>query len=461
MRVVLKQFYETFPTALKEWAQVAYHMLPAGWRYGKAYRDALSLFCESDWWDEGKLREYQEERLRRLIHHSYEHVPYYREVFRERGLTPGDISGIADLPKLPILTKDVVRLRRQDLLANNIARTSMEAAHTSGSSGTPLDFYMDKRTRPVDRALALRRILWLGYRPGDVIAYFKGLPLVNPSRYIRYFPGAGELRVSFHTVNEGRLNEMVNALIRYRPTFVDAWPSCLSILSRWIERTGRSVPAPKYIVTASENLYPHIKDKIESVFQAPVIDWYGQEESVAVAMQCAYGREYHIQMEMGIVELVCPGQDLTGEIVGTCLHNFAMPLLRYKTGDLAVTGGGEPCPCGRKHPTFARVMGRDSELVIVPEGRPVSPLILHFAFYHLDEIKEAQIIQEDIHTLRVKLVPWKVLSERTRRAVVDELHDRLESPSMSVIVEEEAEIAKTRGGKRPFVITKLNVEDYL
>jgi phenylacetate-CoA ligase len=227
-----------------------------------------------------------------------------------------------------------------------------------------------------------------------------------------------------------------------------------------MEKRHRKIPPPRYIVTASENLHPHMKEAIEKAFEARVIDWYGQEESVAVAMQCSFAGGYHIQMEMGILELARSGADLTGEIVGTCLHNFAMPFLRYKTGDLAVQGTGEPCPCGRKHPTLSRVVGRDTELVITPEGRAISPLILHFAFYRLDEVKEAQIVQEDIRTLRVRVVPWLTLTGQTRQAIVREIHDRLSSPSMNVIVEETSDIPRTVGGKRPFVITKLNVEDY-
>lgn len=461
MRALLKRLYEKFPPSIREWAQVSYHMVPPEWRYGESYRNALALFEKSDWWDEEKLREYQEERLRLLVHHCYEHVPYYREVFQERGLTPGDIHGIADLSKIPFLTKDIVKLRKEDLFAKNIPRSTMEEAHTSGSSGTPLTFYMDRTTRPVDRALALRRLLWLGYREGEVKAFFDSLPLANPRHHIKYFPGARELRVSFRAVDDRSLDDMLDALDHYKPAFIDAWPSCLYILARWIQKRHRKIPPPRYVGTASENLHPHMKELIENAFGARVIDWYGQEESVAVAMQCSFAREYHIQMEMGILELVPTTADHAGEIVGTCLHNFAMPFLRYKTGDLAVQGTGEPCPCGRKHPTLSRVVGRDTELVITPEGRAISPLILHFVFYRLDEVKEAQIVQEDVRTLRVKVVPWGALSAQTRQTIIREIHDRLDSPSMNVTMEETEDIPRTKGGKRPFVITKLNVEDYL
>ncbi len=461
MRGYLKSLFRNAPAPVTEWAQIAYHFLPARWRYGASFTNALKLFSESEHWAEKDFVTYQERRLEPLLKHCYENVPYYRTVFQERGITPRDIQSIGDLDKLPFLTKETVRKRQKELLAENISFLDMEEAHTSGSSGTPLTFYMDKTTRPVDRALALRKLLWLGYKHGDRIAFFKGMPLANPAKFIRYFPGARELRISFHNSDDKRLNDMLDAMQYYRPDFIDAWPSCLYILAQWIAKTGRSISPPRYILTASENLYPHVREKIEKTFHAPVIDWYGQEESVAIAMQCSLARGYHIQPEMGVFELIPTDKPGLSEIVGTCLHNRAMPFLRYRTGDLAVKGDAQSCPCGRKHPLLEKVMGREADFVLTPERNLVSPLILDFAFIQLDEIREAQIIQEDIKTLRVRVVPWETLSESTRAKLTKEIRDRLESPTMNVILEETDDIPRTEGGKRPFVISKLRTEDYL
>jgi phenylacetate-CoA ligase len=461
VRVFLKSLFRNAPTQVLEWAQIAYHFLPAGWRYGSAFTDAVKLLSESERWEEKDFLKYQESLLEPLLRHCYDNVPYYRAVFQERGITPRDIQGIADLNKLPLLTKEIVRKQQKELLARNISFRGMEEAHTSGSSGTPLTFFMDKNTRPVDRALALRKLLWLGYKLGDRIAFFKGLPLANPSKFIRYFPGARELRISFHNSDDRRLNDMLDALRHYKPDFIDAWPSCLYILAQWIEKTGRSVNPPRYILTASENLYPHVREKIEKTFQASVVDWYGQEESVAIAMQCSLARGYHIQPEMGVFELIPADRPGVSEIVGTCLHNNAMPFLRYRTGDLAVKGDSDSCPCGRKHPILEKVIGREADFVLTPERNLVSPLILDFAFYHLDEVREAQIIQEDIKTLRIRVVPWDTLSESTRVTLIKEIEVRLASPTMRMILEETQDIPRTEGGKRPFVISKLRMEDYL
>src|SRR5208283_985480 len=405
MRAYLKTLIKKGPVPLVKWGQVLYNLLPPSVRYGKEWNEAVALLLESERCDEKALVKYQEERLECLIQHCYENVPYYREIFQQRGLEPHDIQSIDDLKKLPILNKETVRKRKNDLLATNIAALGRNPARTSGSSGTALDFCMDNSTRPTERALVLRHLLWLGFKRGDRTALFKALPLADPTKCSQYLPGSRELRFSFHNVDYKRLETMVDELERFKPAFINAWPSCLYVLAKWMERNGRSIPPPKYIVTSSENQYPHIREKIERVFKSKIIDWYGQEECCATAIQCERAQGYHIQMEMGVVELVPVnrGQECW-EIVGTCLHNSAMPFIQYKTGDLAIKGEGR-CSCGRENPTIEKIVGREIDFVLTPEKNMISPLILHFAFYNMDEIQEAQIIQEDLNTLRILIVP--------------------------------------------------------
>jgi phenylacetate-CoA ligase len=176
-----------------------------------------------------------------------------------------------------------------------------------------------------------------------------------------------------------------------------------------------------------------------------------------VAAQCERAEGYHIQAEMGLVELIPCGEGLW-EIVGTCLHNLAMPFVRYRTGDLAVKGEQE-CPCGRKHPILSRIVGREGDFVLTPENNLISPLSLHFSFYHLDEISEGQIIQEDIDRLRIKVVPVAGISKATKAILIHELKSRLESPSMDLIVDVVEEIQRSSSGKKPFVISRLERQD--
>jgi phenylacetate-CoA ligase len=160
---------------------------------------------------------------------------------------------------------------------------------------------------------------------------------------------------------------------------------------------------------------------------------------------------------MGVVELRHFRQGLV-EIVGTCLHNFAMPFIRYQTGDLAEPSAGF-CPCGRQHPVLSRIVGREADFIVTPEGNIVSPLMLNFLFHRRNDIRLGQIIQEDLNFIRVKLVPWEHISLETKEGLVRELRRALESSNMTISVEEVHEIPRTVGCKRPFVISRLSNEN--
>jgi phenylacetate-CoA ligase len=460
MRGFIKAFLQRrVPAPVRNWAQFVADRIPPSVRYGRPYRDAVALLRESETWDEETLVAYQEKRLQVLVNHCYNNIPYYREIFQQNSLTPGDIQSVNDLQKLPFLTKEIVRKRKKDLIASNISFLNRDQVFTSGSTGAPLDFYMDPTTRPMERALAFRHLLWLGYKRGDRIAVFKVLPLQNARRFYQHFRWGGELRISFRDMGEQRLAKMVDLLEQFKPAFISAWPSSLYILARWMRRNKRTINPPKFIVTGSENMYPHMTELIEEVFKAPVSDFYGQEESVAIAMQCSEGAGYHIQMEMGIVEML-PFREGMSEIVGTGLHNMAMPFLRYRTGDLAANGAG-PCPCGRKHPLISSIIGREADLIVTPERKVVSPLLLNYPFHRLEEIKEGQVIQEDIRTLRIIIVPWERISESTREQLRNEVKDCLASPAMRVIIEEAAEIPRAGSWKKAFVVSRIRIADYV
>jgi phenylacetate-CoA ligase len=309
----------------------------------------------------------------------------------------------------------------------------------------------------MDRALALRHMLWLGYRKSDSVARFRVFRFSNPNKLIEYDRIGRELRLTLDRGDESELARTADALNSFKPYFISAWPSCLYILARWLGKTGQKIHSPRYIITSSENLYPHVRETIERAIGAPVIDWYGQEESVAVAMQCSEARGYHIQMEAGFVELI-PRHGGYFEIVGTNLHNFVMPFVRYRTGDLVAEGLGT-CNCGREHPTLSGIIGRESDLIVTHRNTIVSSLGLNFVFHHLDEIKESQIIQESLERLHIKVVPWNKLGPHTLKTLKKRVSDHMQWDGMEIHVEQVDHIPRNAGGKRPFFMSHVQLRD--
>ena len=105
-------------------------------------------------------------------------------------------------------------------------------------------------------------------------------------------------------MDDERMARVVQLLQGFKPDILSAWPSSLYLLARWMERHGKKLDSPRFLVTSSENLYSHVREFLEKFYQAGVVDFYGQEESVAFAMQCKYRKPYHLQMLLGIPELI-------------------------------------------------------------------------------------------------------------------------------------------------------------
>jgi phenylacetate-CoA ligase len=199
-----------------------------------------------------------------------------------------------------------------------------------------------------------------------------------------------------------------------------------------------------------------LKEMLENVLKAPVIDFYGHNELTVAAAQYGCRDMYHVRGELGIMDLE-PVAGAEFEMVGTSLHNFAMPFIRYRTGDMAMKLK-ERCRCGLDHSVLSAVSGRLGDIIITPESKYVSPSIIDYCFNNLDEIKEGQIVQEDVDRLKVKIVPWDGISEGTRAKLLADIEASLQSPRMAVSIEVVDEIPRTLGGKRLMVISNLRTD---
>ena len=452
MRSIIKNFLKQAPAPVRNVTESLFYLLPPSLRYGKSYWEDLNFFQLTESWNLEQYRSYQNEKLRHLVRHAYEKTPYYRKVFQELSLTPSDINTTDDLKKLPFLTKEIAREKFDELLASDMDPGKTESWHTSGTSTVPLKLVVDKTTVAWERAEAMRRLLWLGYMKGNRLAIVRGAPLINPNKIYKYLSFREELRISLMRSDEKSLFIAASELKKFEPDFISGWPSCIFLLASWMRRNNFRIPSPKYILTSSENLYPHYKLEIESVFGSKVIDSYGQNEFVATAAQCSHGKGYHMVMETGITELI-PYKEPFYEIVGTSFCNPSMPLIRYRTGDLAIPSV-LPCICGRSTPTLAAVIGKTSDLVIKVSGEDFftnEPLL---ALYKFDEIREAQIVMGDDDSIKVLVVPWDTITGETILKLTDHLKEIFRFSASSLSVEVVSEIVAAPGGKKQFVVAR-------
>ncbi len=408
----------------------------------------LKFLENSQWWDEKRLEEFQNERLRAMIKHAYDNVPYYRRTFKRLGIRPEDVRSKEDLSKIPILTKEDVRRNLKDLLARNIPRSMRMTAHSSGSTGEPLKYYLDKRAYSMGWAQTFRCWGWAGYRIGDKYVKVSLNPRSGLKKRLQdilmncvyvYSSGINERNI------DGYLKRMTGAKI------IRSYASSAFMLAKLAE--GRSIPKPNAIATTGETLYENWRRKIEDVFETMVLDGYGGE-STPVAFQCPRG-SYHVCAESVVLEVLRGNEptDGMGEVVITNLDNWAMPLIRYKLNDL-VTPSTEVCECGRNLPMLKSVEGRDSDIVITPNG---SFLVVHFftiLFEYLEGVEAFQVIQEELDRLRIKIVKNDRFEKKDEEYIINKIREH----AGEVDVEFEFVDRISSKNKRRFVISKVPIE---
>lgn len=432
-------------------------------RFGGRYPEYRALLEESQWWDPSRMRAWQAERLRRLLAHAYENVPYYRDAFRRHGYDPARFKGLEDLEKLPVLSRDIVKHRGNEL----IARGSMGAlteGHTSGTTGSPITIFYDADTVAMNYAVMDRQYRWAGLRleaEGDRVAVLRGNVIVPLEQkrppYWRRNRALNQLICSSFHLSPENLGAYLAALREFGPAVLDGYPSSLYVMAKLLLNRGERMPL-KAAITSSETLYDFQREAIEAAFECRVFDYYAAAERVIFSVECDHHSGHHLCEEYGITELlddadrpVTPGDE--GVMVGTSLHNFGMPLIRYRTTDRAARRM-QACGCGRPLPLMEDVTTKAEDVLRLRDGRLISPSVLTHPFKPLDSIEGSQLVQTDLDRLLVRIVPGGAFSPADRDHLVRELKARL-GDDMRIDIELVEELPRTSRGKFKWVVNQV------
>lgn len=422
-------------------------------RERKTYKRILSSLEKSQYYSEEELRRLQCEKLKVIIRHSYENVPYYRRIFKGLSLSPEDFKDVSDLRKLPFISKKDVKKNPEDFLSVNARRFLLRKVFTSGTTGSPLRLYRDLYSINFENAIVERQRRWTGLNSNSRKVILRSSPVV-PSRikvppFWRYDLFQNALFISAYHLSEENAFHYFKKIREYKPVLLETVPSAGYLMAKLFNLKGLRVDF-KYIFTSSEVLMPHQKEFMEAQFGAKIFDHYGTAERVSAIGMCEKGN-YHIYPEYAITELV-PLEEKKGafEITGTTLNNFAMPLLRYKTGDI-VTVSSDRCPCGRDFQRIESIDGRKTdECFITKDGRYIS-LLSGMLSIDLNNVIETQFIQEDVGSIRVKVVAGERYSDSDEVRLKKSIRNFL-GEDIKIHIDRVAFIPRINGGKfRQFI----------
>jgi len=433
------------------------------WRDAE-FRRMYKWLLQTQWWPRDKLQELQLTQLKNLLVHAYETVPYYRRLFRKQGITPESIVTLQDLQKLPFTTRKDVQQNLEDFLSQNMALEQLQAVVTGGTTGIPLMIYHERTAHAHEEAFRLRHWTWAGYRPGDRLLILRDDFLGREDtrgRLVKwdFSTSRNALVLSTFHLNEQVFPHYISLLHEFQPKFISAFPSALGILASSMIRYKIDGIRPNAIFCQSETIYPWQRELIESQFECKIFAGYGNSERAMDAVECERHEGYHVCMEYGILEIVDEmgnpveeeGQD--GTVVGTGFDTYCMPMIRYKTDDIA-TYTQKRCSCGRDLPLIQNIVGRLQEVVVTSDNERIPLGVLQIRSSGYRNVEQFQFLQEKRGRLILRIVPAPLFSEIDANLILDELKSQFHN-RMKVQLVRVSHIPKTKRGKHRFLVQKL------
>ena len=319
-----------------------------------------------------QIKSWQDERLVRQVRHVYEHVPYYRALMEQKGLTPGDIHGIEDLHKLPFLSKSDLRETYPDGMRAVPKSECVRIHSTSGTTGRRVIAYYTQKDIDLWDDCCARAIVAAGGTPEDVVQVAYGYGLFTGGFGLH--GGAAKVGCLTLPMSSGNTDRQLQFMEDLGSTILCCTPSYAAYLGEALHEKGVKPEENtlKAGIFGAEPWTQEMRRDIEKLLGIRAFDIYGLTElsGPGVAFECREQAGMHINEDHFIAEIIDPesGEPLPagqrGELVFTSLDKEAFPLLRYRTRDICVLNE-TPCECGRTFIRMAKPMGRSDDMLII------------------------------------------------------------------------------------------------
>ena len=416
-------------------------------RYGGTFPAFLRHLEANKFQSAEQILPVTQERLTNILQGAIRNVPHYREL----GLTTPSLSDF------PLLNRETVANNPDRFVSEKFTPKELLVLYTGGSSASPLKVYISKEVRQKTYAFWQSFYNEMGFNIGDKKASFVGRKVQEPDDdsppFWRYNLRDRQLVLSSYHMSEENLPHYIKKLNKFRPKIIEGYPLSIYRLAEFIVNQDVDLDFQLAgVSTSSENFSAFHRSTIEKAFNCKVFDQYGSAESVVFASECGHGK-MHVEPEYGIIEVLTPAGELRfdgeGELIVTTLLNDAMPLIRYRIGDLGEVVH-EPCPCGRQTAILRQLHGKVGAVIVNGDKR-VPTAAIAIAFEYLEGIRNAQIIQDSADAVRVKLVKRPDFNPESEQYMIWELRKML-GESLRITVDYVDDIPPGANGKYKMVV---------
>ncbi len=438
------------------------------------FTERVAFLLASQYWSKERLEDYQLRRLRHLVKHAEQHVPFYRELMRSKGMTWEDIRTLSDVRRFPLIDKRTIQNDYDSFIADNADKSRLMTRTTGGSTGTPLTVYSDDDFHARDKANTehYMNVFDLDiFTHRSVRLYGDKIPRDLPAKGEYWYLAEGRrLVMSCYHITRGTAPAYVAKIGEFGPIYIHTRPSSILPLANYIHSEGFELKGClRAIFCDGEYLTAGQRHIIERAFKTRLINIYGHTEGCAVGHPCKESDQLHFLPQVGLLELLdSAGEEVTeaggkGEMVVTGFNNLVFPLIRYRTGDIAVLGD-KRCACRRHYKLIREVEGRIQDYVVDRHGNliPLAPAIFNYNDMDWKGIREFRVRQEKEGALTITIQPERELLADAdgARVTLERRMGAILGENFTVAVEFVEDIPKTRIGKHRYLDQKLDLSGY-
>ncbi|HQO10480.1 MAG TPA: hypothetical protein PLK90_06055 [Clostridiales bacterium] len=383
---------------------------------GTRYKYYLKLFRDLSKFSREDIEKWQNEKIKKLVRHCYENVPFYTEFMRDNNIRPEDIKNAEDLKVFPVLTKEFIKENFEKFIPSNLTEYRYKTAATGGSTGVPMKYYVSYKAQSAIWAKRIFVLSKFGYSFGD-----RYLALGSSS----IIPGSKEKGASkyFHKLtrviplNAASMNkdncETALAIIRkYKLKMIYGYASSVYLLAKYVLDNSIDIKL-KICMTTSEKLTEHYESTIKKAFGCTVIDEYGDREAGIYSYKCPEGLFHMIETCVFYTE----NDQKRGEITATNLVNFAMPFINFNVKDV-ITLHDSICSCGSNTRTFKDILGRSSEVIELSNGNVITGPAFTILFSKLP-VKTYQIAKTGDKELEIRIEKGEGFTDETENTIIN------------------------------------------
>lgn len=408
----------------------------------------LRRMNEMSIWTRDEIEAWQTDRLKQLVYQAYNHTVYYKEVFDELGLKPEDIVTADDLMKLPVLTKEIIRNRFNDIIPDNIKKYKYRYSSTGGSTGTPFRFIVDENTWGFITANKIFSWKTTGYHYGDLFISLGSASLfpVNKKSPIHeiYFRLRNTIPLNGMNMDDEVCERYVQIIRKYKVKYIYGYASAIYLLALYVKKQQYNDIKMKAVFATAEKLTDEYRQIIESTWNVRVVDCYGARDGGVTAYEIERG---HYNVGYNTICQTETRTDTFSTLYCTNIIDLAFPMLRYEVGDEVVLAT-DMNKYNYNGQVIKQLIGRTSDVILLDNGRKLTTSGFAFHDFNYDAFR---IMKLDGKTLKIEIQKRDNFSKEEEKLMIDTVKKHAGN-DCEIRLEYVERFEPLKNGKRSFFI---------